>query len=131
MGTEIKTGDTAKVTRRFTADDLAGFAALAGVPAESLDQVPEPLVGALFSYLLGVKVPGPGTNYLKQEIAYLAPIPVATDLVARVEITRLRPDKHLCDLATTLCDAEGRRLVEGRALVLVKDVGHPVNGPAA
>jgi acyl dehydratase len=128
MGTEIKTGDTAKVTRRFTADDLAGFAALAGVHAESLDQVPEPLVGALFSYLLGVKVPGPGTNYLKQEIAFIAPVPLGEELTATVTVTRLRPDKHLCDLATVLTGADGRRLAEGRALVLVRDVGTAAHG---
>jgi acyl dehydratase len=128
MGTEIRTGDTAKVTRRFTADDLAGFAALAGVPAESLDQVPEPLVGALFSYLLGVKVPGPGTNYLKQEIAFVAPVPLGEELTATVKVTRLRPDKHLCDLATVLTGADGRRLAEGRALVLVRDVGTAAHG---
>ncbi len=128
MGTEIRTGDTASVTRRFTADDLAGFAALAGVPAESLDQVPEPLVGALFSYLLGVKVPGPGTNYLKQEIAFIAPVPLGEELTATVTVTRLRPDKHLCDLATVLTGADGRRLAEGRALVLVRDVGTAAHG---
>lgn len=128
MGTEIRTGDTAKVTRRFTVDDLAGFAALAGVPAGSLDQVPEPLVGALFSYLLGVKVPGPGTNYLKQEIAFVAPVPLGEELTATVKVTRLRPDKHLCDLATVLTGADGRRLAEGRALVLVRDVGTAAHG---
>mgnify|MGYP001766915804 FL=1 len=127
----MKVGDFAETRRRYGFEDLRGFASIAGVDPHAIESVPEPLVAALFSYLLGVELPGPGTNYLKQEITYLAPIPVATDLVARVEITRLRPDKHLCDLATTLCDAEGRRLVEGRALVLVKDVGHPVNGPAA
>lgn len=123
MQAEIRVGDAARVTRRYTADDLAGFATLAGVPAVSLDQVPEPLIGALFSYLLGVKVPGPGTNYLKQEIAFSAPVPLGEDLTATVTVTRLRPDKHLCDLSTVLTGVDGRCLAEGRALVLVRDVG--------
>ncbi|MDP3546130.1 MAG: phosphate acetyltransferase [Phreatobacter sp.] len=123
MQAEIRVGDAARVTRRYTADDLAGFAALAGVPAVSLDQVPEPLIGALFSYLLGVKVPGPGTNYLKQEITFSAPVPLGEDLTATVTVTRLRPDKHLCDLSTVLTGVDGRCLAEGRALVLVRDVG--------
>lgn len=123
MQAEIREGDAAHVTRRYTADDLAGFATLAGVPAASLDQVPEPLIGALFSYLLGVKVPGPGTNYLKQEIAFSAPVPLGEDLTATVTVTRLRPDKHLCDLSTVLTGVDGRCLAEGRALVLVRDVG--------
>lgn len=128
MQTEIKVGDTARVTRRYTAGDLVGFSALAGVQADSLDQVPEPLIGALFSYLLGVKVPGPGTNYLKQEIAFSAPVPLGEDLTATVTVTRLRTDKHLCDLATVLAGADGRRLAEGRALVLVRDVGTAAHG---
>lgn len=127
----MKVGDFAETRRRYGFEDLRGFAAVAAVDPHEIDGVPEPLVAALFSYLLGVELPGPGTNYLKQEITYLAPIPLATDLVARVEITRLRPEKHLCDLATTLLDGDGRRLVEGRALVLVKDVGLPVTGHAA
>lgn len=127
----MKVGDFAEVRRRYGFEDLRGFAAIAGADPHAIDTVPEPLIAALFSYLLGVELPGPGTNYLKQEIAYLAPVPRDTDLVARVEITRLRPEKHLCDLATTLRDADGRHLVEGRALVLIKDVGSPLNGPAA
>jgi acyl dehydratase len=128
MRTDIRVGDSAAVTRRYTADDLAGFAALAGVPADSVDQVPEPLIGALFSYLLGVKVPGPGTNYLKQDIVFSQPVPLGEACTATVTVTRLRPDKHLCDLATVLTGADGRRLAEGRALVLVRDVGAAVHG---
>ncbi|KAF0122670.1 MAG: MaoC-like dehydratase [Xanthobacteraceae bacterium] len=128
MQAETRVGDTARVTRRYTAKDLADFAALAGLPAGGLDQVPEPLVGALFSYLLGVKVPGPGTNYLKQEIAFSGPVPLGEDLTASVTVTRLRSDKHLCDLATVLTGPDGRRLAEGRALVLIRDVGTAAHG---
>lgn len=127
MPREIRPGDTASVTRRYGADDLAAFSALAAAPEASRHHVPEPLVGALFSYLLGVRVPGPGTNYLKQDIAFLQPVPADEDLTATVTVTRLRPDKHLCDLSTVLTGADGRRLAEGRALVLVKDVGTTVN----
>jgi len=128
MDAEIRVGDAASVTRRYDGRDLADFAALAGVSADVLSEVPEPLIGALFSYLLGVKVPGPGTNYLKQDIAFAGPVPLGEDLTATVTVTRLRPDKHLCDLSTVLTGADGRRLAEGRALVLVKDVGAGANG---
>ena len=128
MDAEIRVGDAASVTRRYDGRDLADFAALAGVAADDLAEVPEPLIGALFSYLLGVKVPGPGTNYLKQDIAFAGPVPLGEDLTATVTVTRLRPDKHLCDLSTVLTGADGRRLAEGRALVLVKDVGAGANG---
>jgi len=54
-------------------------------------------------------------------------LPTGTRLLlgdtATVEITRLRPEKHLADLATTCTTADGAVICRGRALVLVKDVG--------
>jgi hypothetical protein len=118
----MKVGDSASLTRRYTAADIASFASLAGVAPGTIRHVPEPLIGALFSYLLGVELPGRGTNYLKQELSFATPVPLDAEVTASVTVTRLRPDKHLCDLATTLTDAEGKTLAAGRALVLVKDV---------
>ena len=71
---------------------------------------------------LGVELPGRGTNYLKQELVYLKPARLDETLTARVTITRLRPEKHLCDLETILTDARGKVLATGRALVFVRDV---------
>jgi 3-hydroxybutyryl-CoA dehydratase len=117
----MKVGDSASITRRYTAGDIAAFASLAGVEPQTIGHVPEPLIGALFSYLLGVELPGRGTNYLKQQLVFGAPIPLDNEVIATVAITRLRPDEHLCDLATTLSDAGGRTLASGRALVLIRD----------
>jgi 3-hydroxybutyryl-CoA dehydratase len=118
----MKLGDCASISRVFSPEHLTEFQALAGHDGGALDYVPEPLIGALFSYLLGVKLPGPGTNYLKQEMTFLEPAPVGVPLTATVEIARLRPDKQLVDLATTCTAPDGRLLCQGRALVLVIDV---------
>jgi acyl dehydratase len=118
----MRLGQSAEITRTYTAEEVAELAALAGT-SPAADTVPEPLVHALFSYLLGVELPGQGTNYLKQETAYLAPAPLGEALTAKVEITRLRPDKHLVDLKTTCITSDGTLIAEGRALVLAKDVG--------
>ncbi len=117
----MQVGDFAEITRRYTAQDLADYAALSG--AEAVEGVPGPLIAALFSYLLGVELPGGGTNYLKQELAFTAPAPLDTDLTARVEITRLRRDKHLVDLWATCTTPDGTVVCEGRSLVKAKDVG--------
>jgi 3-hydroxybutyryl-CoA dehydratase len=118
----MRVGDHAETRRSYAPDDIAAFHTLAGVPGTASESVPEPLVGALFSYLLGVKLPGFGTNYLKQEFQFEQPVPVGVPLIARVEIMRLRPDKHLVDLATTCRDESGTVYCRGRALVLAKDV---------
>ena len=119
----MKLGTVASCTRIYTANDIAEFAALAaGGP---VNHVPEPLIGALFSYLLGVELPGYGTNYLKQSLHFHRPAPLDVPLTARVEITRLRPEKHLADLATTCHLPDGTLICEGRALVRVRDVASP------
>ncbi|MFC3676724.1 hypothetical protein [Ferrovibrio xuzhouensis] len=123
MNQNLAVGNRAGITRSYTADDIRAFLGLAGSDTVAADTVPEPLIGALFSYLLGVELPGFGTNYLKQEINFEAPAPLGQPLTATVEITRLRPEKHLADLATTCTAADGTVICRGRALVLVKDVG--------
>ena len=117
----MRVGDNARVTRVFRAQDLQDYCGLSG--HEPINgQVPEPLIGALFSYLLGVKLPGLGTNYLKQDTRFPATAKVGEKLTAQVEITRLRPDKQLVDLATTCLRADGHLIASGRALVYVGDL---------
>lgn len=116
-------GRMAAITRRFTPEDLRGFAALAESDVAAFEAVPEPLIAALFSYLLGVELPGRGTNYLKQEIVFHAPAPLGAPITATVAVTRLRPEKHLCDLETIARGEDGTVFATGRALVSVRDVG--------
>lgn len=116
----MQVGDRAEVERTYHASDAAGFVALAGLGKDTTDHVPEPLIAALFSYLLGVRLPGPGTNYLKQEMVFLAEARWGALLTASVEVTRLRPEKDLVDLATLCVEADGTVICRGRALVLFK-----------
>lgn len=129
MRKRLEVGQFAECRRAFSRDDIDALVALARAP-DSGDTVPEALINGLFSYLLGVDLPGQGTNYLKQETEFLAPAPLGDTLTARIEITRLRPDKHLVDLATTCRDSTGTLVAEGRALVLAKDVAGAWHEPA-
>ncbi len=117
----MNVGDCAEVSRTFNTEDLHDYAKLSGHET-SAEWVPEPLIGALFSYLLGVKLPGMGTMYLKQETRYLLGALIGESLTAQVTITRLRPDKNLADLSTTCRGADGRLIASGRALVYTRDV---------
>lgn len=114
-------GDGIELTRIVLPADVDALVALGGVrPADG--SVPIPMIGGLFSYLLGTTLPGRGTNYLKQQTRYLLPARVGEALTARVAITRKRPDKQLVDLSTTCRDASGSLICEGRALVHAGDV---------
>lgn len=117
----MKLGQSANISRTYSAEDMQAFAELSGAVPST--HVPEPLIAALFSYLLGVELPGSGTNYLKQELAFRSPAPLDTELTATVEITRLRPEKHLVDLWATCVAPDGTVICEGRSLVKAKDVG--------
>ncbi|EEE45577.1 hotdog family protein [Roseibium alexandrii] len=119
----FEVGQRDEIKRSYTVTDMADFAALAGPKSVAPETVPGPLIGGLFSYLLGVKLPGRGTNYLKQSLEFLMPAPVGEELTASVTITRLRPEKHLVDLETVCETANGTRICQGRALVYVEDVG--------
>jgi len=119
----LELGNRAELTRSYTQQDMQDFAQLAGDGTAVPESVPGPLIGGLFSYLLGVKLPGRGTNYLKQSLEFLEAAPVGEALTASVTVTRLRPEKHLVDLETVCETANGRRICQGRALVYVEDVG--------
>ena len=117
----MKIGDHADVTRTFGAKDLTEYTQLSGHVVHNKN-VPEPLIGALFSYLLGVKLPGVGTMYLKQETRFRHSVLIGEALTARVEIIGLRPEKQLADLSTICHDSAGRIIASGRALVYIGDV---------
>jgi len=114
-------GQQASLTRSYSSADIARYVALGGHETAH-DEVPEPLINALFSRLLGVDLPGQGTNYLKQESEFFDRALIGEMLTASVEISRLRPTKHLVDLRTRCTGAHGRLISEGRALVYVADV---------
>lgn len=126
----LQLGQSEFIRRRFSRDEVQELAALTGETNPLyLDDgyaqkkglraalLPGALLGSLFSYLLGVHLPGPGTNWLKQRLVFPAAVSAGEDLLARVEITRLRPEKDLVNLRTKCTNAEGITVCDGRALV--------------
>jgi len=120
-------GQAAEITRTFSAADLQEYRDLSGDTNPALSEpalhVPGGLLGGLFSFLLGTRLPGRGTNWLKQRLTFPAPCYAGQEVTARVEIVRLRPEKDLVNLRGT-CTAAGGIVCEGESLVLVKDLEH-------
>jgi 3-hydroxybutyryl-CoA dehydratase len=117
----LQIGQSATITRTFTMNDMAEYAALAGI-AQAPRTIPGPLLGGMFSCLLGTQLPGRGTNWLKQKFAFPAPAHAGEEITATVEIIRLRPEKDLVNLRTVCANPAGVIVCEGEALVLVKDL---------
>lgn len=126
MGLAI--GQEARVTRVFSAADVAAYRALTGDAglgygvATVPTAVPGPLLGGMFSDLLGTKLPGRGTNWLKQSLRFHRVAELGDQVTAVVRITRLRPEKRLVNLRTTCVNSGGRTICDGEALVLVSDL---------
>ena len=123
----LRIGQQASTNRIFTAKDVAHYRALTGdaglhFGAKGETAVPGPLLAGLFSDLLGTKMPGRGTNWLKQQMRYPTVAHIGDEITASVEIVRLRPEKELVNLRTTCTNRAGDIVCTGEALVLVKDL---------
>lgn len=128
-------GMSASTTRTFATADLDEYGDLTGDrnPIFRDDQearargfkrriVPWPLLAGMFSDLLGTRLPGRGTGWMKQQLRYPSAAHPGEALTATVTITRLRAAKELVNLATRVCAADGRLVCDGEALVLVRNL---------
>lgn len=122
----LRLGQHAQATRSFTAGDLAEYGDLLGdrnpIFRGAGAEVPGPLLAGMFSDLLGTRLPGRGTGWMKQRLQFLRPAPPGVALTASVEITRLRAAKELVNLATRIVMPDGGLVVDGEALVLVRNL---------
>jgi hypothetical protein len=119
---EWAVGQRASLERTFARRDVDDFAALVGVDLEGGEHVPSGLVGGLFSTLLGTRLPGRGTNWMKQTMRFRSRARVGERLTATVEIVRVRPDKRLVNLRVTCVNAAGATICEGESLVLALEM---------
>ena len=131
----LRCGMSASATRSFSVADLDEYGDLSGdrnpifrddVEAQMRGFksriVPWPLLAGMFSDLLGTRLPGRGTGWMKQQLRYPSVAHPGEALTATVRITRLRADKELVNLATRVTTADGRVVCDGEALVLVRNL---------
>ena len=131
----LRPGMSASTTRTFGAADLDEYGDLTGdrnpifrddpearVRGFKRRIVPWPLLAGMFSDLLGTRLPGRGTGWMKQALRYPSAAHPGEALTATVTITRLRADKELVNLATRVSAADGRVVCDGEALVLVRNL---------
>ncbi len=131
----LRPGMSASSTRDFSQADLDEYGDLSGDrnpifrdDSEARHRgfagriVPWPLLAGMFSDLLGTRLPGRGTGWMKQQLRYPSAAYPGEALTASVSITRLRNDKELVNLATVVRAADGRIVCDGEALVLVRNL---------
>jgi len=77
------------------------------------------LAASLVSAVLGTRLPGPGTIYLSQSLAFKGPVRIGDTLTATATVTAMRADKPIVTLATTVENQRGELVLSGEAVVLV------------
>jgi len=118
----LEVGQAVHNTSAFDAADVREYEALTGDVADAPGTIPVGILGGMFSELLGTRLPGRGTNWLKQRITFERPALIDDPLTATVEIVRIRSEKSLVNLTTICRDGAGRVVCKGEALVLVKEL---------
>lgn len=126
---ELAEGDSAEIRRLVTLDDLYVFAQASGnfnpmhLPNEDGDGdgrpehvAPGMFLASLISSVLGTRLPGPGTLYLRQSVQFHERAHAGDELICRVEVLRKLGDGEIL-LNTTVHRADGTPLVTGQAEV--------------
>jgi phosphate acetyltransferase len=126
---EIALGETASIKRRLTQADIELFAILSGdVNPAHLDErfAARTLFrhvvahgmwsGALFSAILGTKLPGPGSIYLSQDLHFLHPVHLDDTITASVTVSEKRLNNTVV-FDCSAVDEKGVEVVHGTAEV--------------
>ena len=118
----LTVGQSASSTRTFTADEIQTYSTLTGDTSYDAGCIPGPMLGGMVSDLLGTKVPGRGTMWLKQHYEFPAAAYFGEAITATVEISRFRPEKDLVYLNVQCVNPNGQIVCKGETLVFVADL---------
>jgi enoyl-CoA hydratase len=130
MGKTLRIGDRATLSKTFTEEEVCCFAEISTDKNPlHLDKdfgktsifgqriVHGMLVASLFSGLIGMELPGEGSIYLGQNLAFKAPVGIGELVTASVEIIKIREDKPIVTLRTLCVNSTGKTVIEGEAVV--------------
>jgi len=140
---EINVGDSAKITRKLTRRDIELFAIVSGdINPSHLDDdfsfksrfhgvVAHGMLGAaMFSAVLGTKLPGPGTIYLEQGIKFLKPVRPDDTIEVTVTVMSKDMEKKYLTLNCVGRNQNNQEVIIGIATVLAptEKIRHSISG---
>ena len=127
---ELNVGDREEFTKTVSESDIYLYAGITGDfnPAHIDEEyakgtffktriVHGMLLAGFISTVVGNRLPGPGTIYVKQELNFLAPVHMGDTITARVEVAEIIIEKNRVKLKTTCVYQAGTAVLEGEALV--------------
>lgn len=127
---ELNMGDTAEFSKTVAESDIYLYAGVTGDfnPAHIDQEYAQKtffksriahgmLTAGFISTILGNKLPGPGTIYLRQDLKFLAPVLIGDTITARVEIIDISVGKNRIRLKTNCINQSGTTVLDGEAVV--------------
>lgn len=127
---ELHIGQEYRMLRKFSKEDVAQFASVSTdfnpihVDTDYAEKsmfkrniVHGFLTGSLFSAIIGTKMPGEGSIYLKQDMKFLKPIYVDEEVAAIVSIKDIKTEKRIITLKTVLENHTGELAIDGEAVI--------------
>ncbi len=128
---QMKVGDSASLQRRFTEADVQAFASLTGDhnPAHLDEEYARGtifktriahgmLVSALFSALLGTRLPGLGTIYTGQTLQFRRPVYLDELITATITVKEVLLEKNRVLFDCQAVNEKGETVLLGEATVL-------------
>ena len=127
---ELKIGDTAEFSKTVSESDIYQYAGVTGDfnPAHINEDYAKKtffktriahgmLSAGFISTVIGTKLPGTGSIYIKQDLNFLAPVRIGDTITARVEVTEIMDGKNRVRLKTVCVNQEGNPVLDGQAVV--------------
>ena len=128
---DLAIGQTASLAKTITEADILLYAAVSTdtnpihIDAEAAKQsifgerIAHGMLSAgLISAVLGTRLPGPGSLYMRQSLRFAAPVKIGDTVKATATVTGLNPEKKRATLST-VCTVGGEVVIEGEAYVQV------------
>jgi len=127
---QLKVGDSDRFSKTITDADVYLFAGVTGdLNPAHIDEtyakgtffktrIAHGMLSAGFvSAVIGMRLPGPGSVYMRQTLDFLAPVRIGDTVTATVEVVEKMEDKKRVRLKTTCANQEGTTVLAGEALV--------------
>lgn len=128
---KLEIGMSSNFSKTITECDIYGFAGITGdfnpahINQEYAGQskfggrIAHGMLSAgLISTVIGMQLPGPGTIYLNQTLKFMAPVYIGDTITATVKVSELLPQKKQVILETVCINQNGKKIIEGTALVM-------------
>jgi len=128
---ELEVGQSARLLRTVTLEDIQAFAAVSGdinpahLNAEYADAtmfhgvIAHGMLGAaLISALFGTQFPGPGTIYLGQELKFTKPVRIGDTLTVVATVTEKDDEKKRVKMDCLVTNQKGEVVLKGEAKLM-------------